>query len=102
MGSGIGENSMKVGDIVALLVNGPTKKGQTFFGVIQSSKLILRNPEMAVKEGFPCPRLFTHHENNAFNGIMMREVKWMRRGTTRDLPQQKASQVTWLAESGGN
>ena len=40
-----------------------------------------------------------------FKGLMLREVKWLRKGYMRDLPGQKrglngANTVPWLVESG--
>ena len=47
----------------------------------------------------PATKLFNRTPDPWFNGIILRNVRWMRYGKTRELPRQKTSQVTWLCES---
>jgi len=97
--NGAAVNGLKKGDIIALLVSGPTKKGEVYFGILSSNDLVIRNPDDSVKEGFPAPQLF---ESQIFNGLMLRRVRWLRHGMVRDLPCQNKGQVSWLAEGGPN
>jgi len=94
---------MEKGDIVAMLVPGPgVGNGEAYFGVITSNKLLLMTPDEAPEKGFPAMHLFDH--GNPFNGLMLREVQWLRKGRVRDLPYQKRGEngidtVPWLTES---
>ena len=92
---------MKKGDIVAMLIRGPTRKGKVYFGVITSNNLKIMSPDQAKEKNFPAPHLF---ELKEFDGLMLREVRWMRTGYMRHLPGQQegrrgAYTVPWLAES---
>jgi len=89
---------IKKGDIIALLVPGPVKHGEAYFGVVISDELLLQTPSDAGNKGFPAPHLFTDVQQ--FNGLMLREVKWLRKAMTRALPNQKGHQVAWLNEGG--
>ncbi|KAL7524600.1 hypothetical protein ACHAWF_001014 [Thalassiosira exigua] len=93
---------MEKGDIIAMLVPGPTGKGEAYFGVITSDNLILMTPDEAEEKEFPAPVLF---EEGYSEGLLLRDVRWMRKGYVRDLPVQKEGKpgvysVSWLAESG--
>ena len=92
---------MQKGDIVAMLIPGPTRKGKVCFGVITSNNLIIMSPDQAEEKNFPAPHLF---ELKEFDGLMLREVRWMRKGYMRHLPGQQEGKpgvytVPWLAES---
>lgn len=93
---------MEKDDMVAMNIPGPVGKGEAYFGVITSNKLILKDPDECLSEGFPAMHLLGG--DYPFNGLMLREVKWMRKGYIRDLPGQKvglngAKSLPWLIES---
>ena len=97
--------SMEKGDMIAMNVPGPAGKGEAFFGVVTSNKLVLMGPEKCAEEGFPALDMLGGNYEEGFKGLMLREVKWLRKGYMRDLPGQKrglngANTVPWLVESG--
>jgi hypothetical protein len=50
---------MALGDIVAMQVPGLLSgKGMTYFGVIQSNKIIIRTKDEVLQEDFPSPGIF--------------------------------------------
>jgi len=94
--------SMEVGDIVAMIVPGPPLKSEVYFGVIRSNDLKLMTPSEAEEAEFPAMHLL--QGGFRFNGLMLREVRWLRKAFVRDLPGQKLGKnkqftVPWLAES---
>ena len=98
------KGGLKTGDVVAMLVKGGYKKGEAYFGIIEDDELLIRTPKAAENEGFPAPHIFSESNGLYFNGLMLRRIKWMRRGMVRELPYQIANgrQVGWLVESGPN
>jgi len=93
---------MEVGDIVAMIVPGPPLKSEVYFGVIRSNDLKLMTPSEAEEAEFPAMHLL--QGGFRFNGLMLREVRWLRKAFVRDLPGQKLGKnkqftVPWLAES---
>ena len=93
---------MKAGDIIALMVSGEKKLGRVFFGVVQDSALLIKSPKACKEMGLPATKLFNRTPDPRFNGIILRNVRWMRYGMTRELPMQKNNVVTWLCESEGS
>lgn len=94
---------MERGDMIAMLVPGPVGQGEAYFGVISSNDLVLLNPAEAEERGFPAMHLLSG--GVLFHSLMLREVRWMRKGYVRDLPGQKegmrgANSCPWLVESG--
>merc|ERR1712194_91665 len=95
--------AMAKGDMVAMLIPGPPGKGEACFGVLTSDKLILMSPDKCAAKGFPALHLLGGHSR--FNGLMLREVRWLRTGYVRHLPGQKAGKngvntLPWLVETG--
>jgi hypothetical protein len=93
---------MEVGDIIAMIVPGPPLKAEVYFGVIRTNALKLMKPAEAEEAEFPAMHFF--QRGFRFNGLMLREVQWLRKAYVRDLPGQKLGQnkqftVPWLAES---
>ena len=93
---------MKAGDIIALMVSGEKNLGRVFFGVVKDSTLFLKSPKACKEMELPATKLFNRTPDPRFNGIILRNVRWMRYGKTRELPRQKSNQVTWLCESAGS
>ncbi|KAL7454521.1 hypothetical protein ACHAWC_006149 [Mediolabrus comicus] len=96
--------AMEKGDMVVLNVPGRPKQGEAYFGVVTSNSLRRLSPSECREEGFPAMRML--RENYTFNGLMFREVKWLRKGLVRKLPGQKkkkgnngAYTVPWINES---
>jgi hypothetical protein len=93
---------MEEGDMVVMNVPGRPKEGEAYFGVVTSNSLKTMSPGECEEEGFPAMHLLGGGYN--FNGLMLREVKWLRKGLVRKLPGQKtgrngANTVPWINES---
>ena len=87
---------MKAGDIIALMVSGKTELQRVFYGVVEDSTLSLKSPKACKEMELPAKKLFNRTPDPRFNGVILRNVRWMRYGMTRGLPRQKTYQVTWL------
>ena len=96
---------MKTGDIVAMHVSGRDRKKVgpntvLVFGVVQDNTLIHMSKDEAKKNDFPWNFQKDGQDIRGFHhGIMLRKVKWYRRGVLYDVRGDK--QVNWLAECQG-
>uniref|UniRef100_A0A7S1FST8 Uncharacterized protein n=1 Tax=Corethron hystrix TaxID=216773 RepID=A0A7S1FST8_9STRA len=100
--------NMKEGDIVVMIMppkKRVVRKGEAYFGVIMNNEIILKNPEEALIDDFPSPHLFDPmFRNSKFPGLLLRKVKWLRKGMIRSLPAQTTGKngiesVGWLHET---
>lgn len=84
------------GDMVVMNVPGRPKEGEAYFGVVTSNSLRRMSPDECREEGFPAMHLLP---SKRYNGIMLRDVKWLRKGLVRKLPGQQKNVVPWINES---
>ncbi|GFH61971.1 predicted protein [Chaetoceros tenuissimus] len=99
---GIIDEGMKADDIIALMVGGKKGLKKVFFGVVEDSTLLIKSPEACREMGLPATKLLNRTPDPRFNGVILRNVRWMRYGLTRELPRQKNNVVGWLCENAGS
>ena len=93
------------GSVVAMMIPSKTQgvgKGYVYFGFVKSEEIILRTRDELKKDLFPSLHIFEKPEFST-NRLMLRRIKWMRGGYTRDLPGQSRTkkgfnQAKWLLE----
>uniref|UniRef100_A0A7S3V732 RING-type domain-containing protein n=1 Tax=Chaetoceros debilis TaxID=122233 RepID=A0A7S3V732_9STRA len=89
---------MSAGDIIALRVPGPAKKGIHFFGIVESDDLHVWTHEQLLDQGWPCNHILTGSPWWRDRRVMLRKVKWYRWGYTRELPGSEKV-CRWLCEN---
>jgi hypothetical protein len=89
-------SEIEKGDMVVMNVPGRPKEGEAYFGVVTSNSLRRMSPDECREEGFPAMHLLP---SKRYNGIMLRDVKWLRKGLVRKLPGQQKNVVPWINES---
>ena len=97
---------LRPGDLVILqLKAGARAPGEAVFGFIEDDSFIVKTKKQILKEeNFPWKLDRGTTLDPWANGLMLRKVKWMRRGVMRDLPKQMITkrgdkQVSWMLEN---
>ena len=97
---------LRPGDLVILqLKAGGHAPGEAVFGFIEDDSFIIKTKKQILKEEkFPWKLDRGATLDPWANGLMLRKVKWMRRGVMRNLPKQMTTkrgdkQVSWMLEN---
>ena len=89
------------GDLVILqMKSGDHAPGEAVFGFVEDDSFIIKSKDEVINvDAFPWKLDREEAPDPWANGLMLRRVKWMRRGAVRSLPgQSKGKKALWMHE----